>query len=44
MLIKCYYTVLYLFWVILPWPVVTAFTVIGAKGLPIGDTGFPDRG
>ena len=28
MLFKCYYAVLYLFWVILPWPVVTALTVL----------------
>ena len=28
MLFKCYYAVLYLFWFILPWPVVTACTVL----------------
>ena len=32
MLFKCYYAVLYLFWVILPWPVVTAFTVLFSTG------------
>ena len=27
---SCYYVVLYLFWIILGWPVVTAFTVVGS--------------
>ena len=33
MLFKWYYAVLYLFWVILPWPLVTACTVIFSVGL-----------